>query len=457
MAQPSRSRVEAPQAGADDPRARRRTILTLALPIIGGMVSQNVLNLVDTAMVGTLGDAALAAVGLASFANFMAQAFITGLAAGVQAMAARRLGEGRLGELAVPLNGGLLVAAALAVPLSALLFVLAPSLFPYLIDDPAVVALGVPYLQARLVGMVAVGMNFAFRGYWNGVNQSKLYMRTLLVMHVSNIVFNYLLIYGKFGFPELGATGAGIGTTLATFIGTGTYVLLGVRMARENGFGRGLPDRKTTRTMLRLALPNGVQMLLFAAGFTALNWIIGQVGTRELAAANVLINLTMVALLPGIAFGLTSASLVGQALGRKDARDASRWAWDVVRVASAALAVLALPLLLVPELVLRGFIHDPQTLAVASLPLRLVGATMALDAVGVVLQHALLGAGASRQVMLVSVALQWGLFLPAAYLLGPVLGFGLLAIWIANLGYRLLQALTFTLLWRRGTWAHIEL
>lgn len=438
-------------------RARRGQILVLALPIVGGMVSQNVLNLVDTAMVGTLGDEALAAVGLASFANFMAQAFITGLAAGVQAMAARRMGEGRTGEMAVPLNGGLLVAIVLALPLSTLLFGLAPTLFPLLIDDPAVVALGVPYLQARLVGMVAVGMNFAFRGYWNGVNRSQLYMRTLLVMHASNIALNYVLIYGELGFPELGATGAGIGTTAATFIGTATYIVLALRQARAQGFGRGLPDRATLRSMLRLAIPNGIQMLLFATGFTVLNWIIGQIGTPELAAANVLINLTLVALLPGIAFGLAAASLVGQALGRGDVDDARRWGWDVARVASFALALLGLPFLVAPELVLRGFIHEAQTLALAATPLRLIGVVMAADAVGVVLQNAMLGAGASRQVMFVSVAMQWGLFLPVAYVVGPLLGFGLLAIWLANIAYRLLQAGLFVALWRRGTWARVEL
>ena len=78
------------------PLARRRRIFGLALPIIGGMLSQNVLNLVDTGMVGTLGDAALAGVGLGGFANFLFFAFILGLSAGVQAMAARRVGEGRL-------------------------------------------------------------------------------------------------------------------------------------------------------------------------------------------------------------------------------------------------------------------------------------------------------------------------------------------------------------------------
>ena len=78
--------------------------MLLALPIIGGMVSQNILNLVDTAMVGTLGDAALAAVGLGGFVNFMFIALILGVSTGVQVMTARRKGEGRFGDLALPLN-----------------------------------------------------------------------------------------------------------------------------------------------------------------------------------------------------------------------------------------------------------------------------------------------------------------------------------------------------------------
>ncbi|MDH3728808.1 MAG: MATE family efflux transporter, partial [Myxococcales bacterium] len=149
------------------PVERRRRILGLALPIIGGMLSQNVLNLVDTAMVGTLGDAALAGVGLGGFANFLLSSFVLGLSAGVQAMAARRVGEGRRAETAIPLNGGLLIALIIAVPWSATLIALAPEYFPWLTTDPSVVEQGVPYLRARLFAMAAMGMNFAFRGYWN--------------------------------------------------------------------------------------------------------------------------------------------------------------------------------------------------------------------------------------------------------------------------------------------------
>ncbi len=142
-------------------RERRRAIWVIALPIMGGMMSQNVLNLVDIGMVGRLGDAALAATGLGSFANYLSIAFIIGLSAGVQALAARRLGEGREEETAVPLNGGLLLSLLLGLPLCAALFLGTPWAFQYLTEDPAVAELGAPYLQVRLLSMVAVGMNFS--------------------------------------------------------------------------------------------------------------------------------------------------------------------------------------------------------------------------------------------------------------------------------------------------------
>ena len=164
-------------------RARTREIWALALPIIGGMTSQNVLNLVDTAMVGALGEAALAGVGLASFINFMAMAAVTGLSVAVQAIAARRVGEGRQLEAALPLNGGLLLSLAIGLPITLVLILAAPWMFAQLNPDPAVAAAGVPYLQMRLLSVVALGMNFSFRGYWSATKRTGLYFRTLLLMH----------------------------------------------------------------------------------------------------------------------------------------------------------------------------------------------------------------------------------------------------------------------------------
>ncbi|MEM7155738.1 MAG: MATE family efflux transporter [Myxococcota bacterium] len=444
-------------------RDRIRQVLAIALPIIGGMTSQNILNLVDTGMVGTLGDEALAAVGTGSFANFLAMAFITGLSAGVQAIASRRKGEERDSETAVPLNGAMLIALVFGLPASIGLYFVVPHIFPVLNPDPAVVEAGVPYLQARIFAMVAVGMNFSFRGYWNGVNMSQLYLRTLLVMHAANILLNWLLIFGNLGMPELGAAGAGVASAIATYIGTAYYIYLGLRYARANGFLRGLPEAEDLRTIGRLAWPNALQQLFFAAGFNVLFWIIAHSNmadaahaTAEVAAANVVINVTLVAVLPGLGLGLAAASLVGQALGRKDPEDAKAWGWDVVKIAAVIMTVLGLPMLLFPDLILGVFLREPETIEVARGPLRLVGATIGIDAVGMVLMNALMGAGAARTSMVVSIATQWLLFLPIAYALGPVLGAGLLAIWTAQIGYRSLSAIIFAAIWRKGSWASIQ-
>ena len=436
---------------------RRRRVLGLALPIIGGMLSQNVLNLVDTAMVGTLGDAALAGVGLGGFANFLFSAFILGLSAGVQAMAARRVGEGRLSETAIPLNGGLLLALGLAIPWSALLISFTWDYFPLLTGDVAVVEQGVPYLRARLFAMFAMGMNFAFRGYWNAVDKSILYMRTLISMHVVNIFLNWVLIFGNLGAPELGSMGAGVASAIATIFGAASYFVLGRSYAREAGFLRGLPTRETMRTIVRLAAPAGMQQFFFAAGMTVFMMLVARMGTPELAATKVIIDLILVGILPGIGFGLAAASLAGQALGRSEPDDAMQWGWDVVKIAVGVVAVLSLPAVLFPELILSGFIHEPATLALAKNPLRLAAGFLFIDAVGMVLMNALTGVGDTKRVMFIGIGFQWLLFLPLVYLLGPILGYGLVVIFGTQAAYRGLQAVVFAGMWKRGRWQHIEL
>lgn len=436
---------------------RARTIWRLALPIIGGMMSQNVLNLVDTWMVGQEGAVALAAVSTGGMVNFLAIASMMGLSAGVQALSARRHGARDFAQSAAPLNGALLLALLVGVPLTAVFIPSIPWVFAQLHPDPHVVALGVPYLTARIASLTAAGVNFGFRGYWNGTSRPRMYMSTLLVVHGTNLLFNWLLIFGNLGFPRYGAVGAGVASSIATVVGSFFYLILGFRHARENGFLQCWPSAPLLRAIWRLALPNCLQQMLFAAGFIAQFWIIGRLGTLETAAAGVLINVMLVAILPGLALGITATSLVGQALGRRAPRDAAAWGWDVVRVAFVVACCIALPMMVVPDAILSPFLEQAGAVELARAPLRIFAAAIWIDAAGTVLQQALLGAGANRAVMLVSAFSQWGVFLPAAYVLGPGLGFGLLGIWSAHAGYRILQAAIYAGLWHGGRWRNIEL
>ena len=210
---------------------------------------------------------------------------------------------------------------------------------------------GVPYVEWRLGAIVFVGMNFAFRGYWNAMDLSRLYMKTLIFMHATNIVLNYALIFGNFGAPELGVTGAGMASAISMAVGTMTYFYLGFKHIRKDGFLRCMATRAETVSLIKISVPSGLQQLFFAAGLVAMFWIIGRIGTPELAAANVLITLLLFAILPGLALGLAAATLVGQALGKGQPDDAYQWTWDVAKVTIVLLAILGLPMWIAPDLV----------------------------------------------------------------------------------------------------------
>ncbi len=437
--------------------SRRNRILGLALPIIGGMVSQNMLNIVDTAMVGFLGDAALAAVGLGGFIVFMCQAFILGISTGVQSIAARRKGEGRPDRAAAVLNTALLLVLLIAPLLSVVLIQFAEPVYSSLNSDPAVIQRGVPYIEWRLGAIVFVGMNFAFRGYWNALDLSRVYMQTLIIMHACNIILNYALIFGHFGAPALGVTGAGMASAISMSIGTLVYMFLGFRHVAKGCFLRCMATRAETLSLVRVSIPAGLQQFFFAAGLVAMFWIIGKIGTPELAAANVLITVLLFAILPGLALGIACATLVGQALGKRDPDDAYQWAFDVAKLTVVLLSALALPMLIVPDLVSSIFIHESTTRDLARWPMRLMGLTLPIEAVGFAFMHGMLGAGDARRVMLISIGTQWLLFLPLAFVIGPVLGYGLIGVWVWQGVTRATQSWLFLSMWRGRGWQKIEI
>jgi len=438
------------------PRDRSSQILQIALPIIGGMMSQNILNLVDAAMVGQLGKVELAGVGLASFVNFVAAAVFMGFSSGVQAMVARRIGEGNESIAANPLNGALLLILIAAIPASYILTSFSSDIMGLLNEDANVVLVGSEYLDMRLIGIMAVGMNFSFRGYLSAIKLTKFYFKTIVIMHIVNIFLNYVLIFGNLGFPELGAKGAGLGTTISLFIGMFIYLWLTTKHTKQYGFGLHLPKLETVKQLVKISIPASLQQLFFALGFTFLFWIVGKIGTDELAAAHVLTTLTLVAILPSIGFGMSAGTLVGQALGRKEVDDAYQWAWDTSKIAALFVSLISLPMFFIPELLLGIFLHDENVIEIAKFPLQLVGIAIIIDAYNLVIMSALQGAGATKDVMIVSIVCQWLIFLPIAWFIGPYLGLGLTAIWLAQGVYRLFQVGWFALLWHKKDWAKIK-
>ncbi|MCH2227997.1 MAG: MATE family efflux transporter [Candidatus Caenarcaniphilales bacterium] len=432
--------------------SRSRQIIQIALPIMGAMLSQNILNLVDTAMVGQIGSTALAAVGLASIAAFLVQTPILGISAGVQAIAARRLGENKINESAYPLNASIIISFVSCFIFIPLAFTLAPKLFAFLTNSEAVAEEAIKYFDIRMMAMFFLTVNYAFRGYWNAINQAEIYMKTLIVMHLSNIVMNYLFIFGNFGFPRMEVSGAALGTSLSILLGFLIYLYQALKSLKANGFLKRKPSYDEIKSLVKISVPSGFEQFITMTGVLALYWIVGKIGTTEVATTNVLINIYLLALLPAIAFGITLASLSGQALGRGDKEDALLWGRDVLISAVIVILFIGFGIFLFSDKILLVFTQDQSLVETGILPLKIMGLSIAFEVIGFIFIHGLKGVGYSKEVMISSFVFQWLLFLPIAYALVHFFHVGLLSIWIVQISYRVIQSAFLAVMWQGGKW-----
>jgi len=441
-------------------RERTRSILLLAGPIIGGMASQTVLNLVDSAMVGRLGPAAQGSVGLASFTFFVLANLTIGLGTGVQAMVSRRDGEGDPGGAGAALDTALSATLLVALPLGYLLSLLAPVIFPYLSDDPTVVTGGSQYLGIRLMALGVVTANYCFRGFWNGIGRSRTYLQTLLVIHSVNIFLNWVLIFGHLGAPPMGVQGAALASAIAAAAGTLCYLVLALinRDVRERytPFRFSALSMVVARRLAALSWPEALRGIGLMAGFLLFLRIHSYLGTRELAAGTILVQLASVGFLPALGFGLAGATFVGRALGRNDPAEARAMIWQTLRIAVSLLLVPLLVLQIAPELVLAQFTPDGVVIDMARPALRLLAISFVVDAVPFVIIYSLLGAGATRWAAVVQLGAQYLILLPLAWLLGVTLEWGIVGLWLGMIGSRVVLAGLALHRLRGDSWERIE-
>ena len=448
-------------AAADLPLGRlpRRTlgrrIAAIALPVVLANLSQTLMGLVDTLMVGHLGSAELAAVGVATLLFSALATTLKSVDTAVQTEVAQRVGSGRDAEVggvtgtAVALSvvlGGVVTLAVLARP-AALMALVARS--------PDVLDFGVEYLRWRVPGMVPFMLFFVLRATFDGIGWTRVGMAVGIGMNAVNVLLNGMLIFGWFGAPAMGVAGAALASTASSLLAV--LALLGVALApaarvRFRLAGPGLWRPRLLPVLVRLGWPQAVQSLGALLALLVFFRILGQISTVAVAAGNIVLRIAALSFMPGFGVGVAVQTLVGQSLGRGDPRGAARAGWGGVVLAMLFMGAFGVLFLLAPGWLLRLFTVDPRLVAAGTPILRLMGLVQIFDAVGLTLAGALRGAGQTRQVMLVDVVAAWLLFLPSAWLFGVKLGLGLTGAWVGVLVWFFLYAVGMTGWFLRGDW-----
>lgn len=427
-------------------------IVRIAMPVFGAQLSFSLLNLVDTAMVGRLGSASLAAMGMASYVFFVTQFMFVGLANAVQTRSAWKKGEQDTQGAQASLVTGIWLALGLGLVLTGLFHQLAPAIFHALLSDPEVASLATGAFRVRTFGYVALGIFFSFRGFWTAMERTSVFLAVNIAMHACNLILNYLLIYGGWGIPPLGLEGSAWGSTIAVYIGAAVFIVHSRTVLPRMSVLFAAPSLEHVKGIARIALPSGLQQLIFWAGIATFTTLIGWLGTDALAIANILINIAMVASLLALSFGMAAGSLVGDAIGGKRFDDAKAWARRAVWLSVAVLAVLAAPLAVAPTGLLSLFLHEQGAVAMASATLATFSLFLLVEGPLFVYMQSLVSAGDMKSVVLYNLLFQWVFFLPSAYLLVAHFHAGLLTLWVAYGIYRCVTAMALGYTWRQGRW-----
>lgn len=433
------------------------TISKLAFPISLAQASVLMMALIDLAMVGRLGTKAVAAFGLAVFSNRLTLASVDGLTSSVRGIVARRRGEGSREPRCLPLNAGLLLALVMGAPLAVICYLATPFFFPLISSDPDITKIGAPLLSILCLAAPAIGMHNAFNGHWTGLERPRVYMLIILFMNCLNTLLNYALIFGHFGAPALGAIGAAISTALSFYVGVIIQCVIVYFCFRNDGFLSTSPGRALVMRICRLGLPINITAFFVGIGYVVFLWLIGQVGTAELAAANVLGRIAMILVVLASSLGMASATLVNRTVGEGNPAGAARWGWSAGELGVVGITLLGLPILLFPKAFLSIFLSDPHTISMAIIPIRLEAAMAGIVSLMYIFGYTLNSLGEGKRIMVIALTTEWLLFLPAVWFVGPHLHYGLLPVWLVNMGYSLLATALISRLWIDGEWKKIKI
>ena len=419
--------------GAMSGRRLAGTLTALAVPLVLGQLSQTLMGVVDTLMVGRLGGPALAAVGLSSLLFAALSMSLKAVDVACQTFTARRIGAGRDDQVGAVLATSLAVVLLLGA-LATWLGLARPGLMMRLVTrDPEVARLGAQWLYWRFLGLVPLLVYFQFKAMGDGIGWTRAGMIAGIGMNIVNVPLNWLLIYGHAGFPALGVGGSALASSISGVLALVPLLVIFLRSRHRRRFrllARGNFHRELVRPFLQMAWPAAVQSLGMVLALTAFYVILGGISTATLAVGAVLLRLASVSFMPGIGLGAAVQTAVGQALGAGDVHGARRAAWAGTGLAALVMGAFGVIFLVFPEQLLRSFMADPALIRDGVPAVRVIGLAQAVDAVGLALAGALRGAGRTRAVMVVDIVAGFALMPPLAWLFGIVWGGGLLgAVW----------------------------
>jgi MATE family multidrug resistance protein len=374
--------------------------LKLAYPVIIGMIGHTLVGFVDNAMVGQLGTSELAAISLGNSFVFLAMAFGIGFSTAITPLIAESDAKKNKSNTKSILSNGILVCVFLGAVLTIIVLIAKPIIY-YMGQSEEVVNLAYPYITLVAISLFPLIIFQSFKQFSDGLSFTKIAMISTVIANLINVVINYILIYGKFGFPKLELVGAGIGTLISRVIMVLIIIYLIKSNPKINQYLDNLFSLKyssiITKKIINLGYPSALQMMFEVGFFISGIWVCGIIGINYQAANQIALNLSSLTFMVALGFSVAATIRIGNQKGLNDYKNLKRIAISIFLVTILIELIFALIFIIFSDLLPWLYLENNnnfdvlETVSLASKLLIIVALFQIFDGIQIVAQGALRG------------------------------------------------------------------
>ncbi|MFT7055008.1 MAG: MATE family multidrug resistance protein [Candidatus Endobugula sp.] len=409
-----------------------KKIINLAFPVVLSQIGHVMVGIVDSIMVGQIGSEALAASSFANSIVMVLMMFGIGVSYGITPLVAQADGEGDTTKISRLLRHGILLCGATGLGLMLLGYLLSFA-FDGFGQPEEVISMGTPYYYVILASLIPLMIFQNFRQFLEGLSITKPTMYISIGANLINILLNYLLIYGKFGFPELGLIGAGWGTLISRlFMAIGLLIYIG-KGKRTEIFKEGLRIFSISaayfKPMLKIGVPSGAQFVFEVGAFSVAALMMGQLGVVPLAAHQIAISLVSLSYMMATGIAAASTVRIGNQIGKRDAFNLKRAGNMSFIISLIFMAFCSVIFIAGNQFFPTLYVDDPELIQIAGSLIIVASFFQLSDGVQVVGLGALRGMSDVKIPTIITLISYWVLGIPASYLFGFVLEMGPEGIW----------------------------
>jgi len=408
-------------------REEVRANLRLALPIVAAQLGTMAMGLVDTAIVGRVGERALAGVALGNTLVFAVAMPALGVFMALEPIAAQALGAGEYARARAGNRAGLRLAVLLSIPVAMIAYA-SLALLPLLRVDPTAIPDARAYLIARLPSLLPFFVYMSAKTYQQAAGRTRAAVEAVIVANVVHAVVGWFAVHGapSIGLRAFGAAGAGIATSVSS-------VLLALWMLRAGERSLDVErdeQRAIEKKLLRLGLPIGLQLGAEVGIFSLVALLMGRIGGRAAAAHQIAINLASLSFMGALGIAQATSVRVGTAIGSGSTPDARRAGYAGIALGVSIMAFWAILFAIAPSLLARAFTPEQPIIDVAATLIRIAALFQLADGAQVVAAGALRGAADTRWPLALNVVVHWGVGLPIGWALAFRFGVGAPGLWL---------------------------